>query len=633
MEEKSVTILKQYWGHDTFRPLQLEIIESVLQGRDTLALMPTGGGKSICFQVPAMQLAGICIVITPLIALMKDQIQSLRIKGIDAVGVFSGMSKREVDIVLDNCIFGKIKFLYLTPERLYTEIVQERLRYMKVCLFAVDEAHCISQWGYDFRPSYLQLPKLRELHPGVPFLALTATATPRVVEDIQDKLGLLSAEVFQKSFRRDNLSYMVLHEKDKFSRMLRMLHKLGGSGVIYVRNRRETQEVAHYLLNHGISADYYHAGLLASVRSKKQDDWMENRTRVIVATNAFGMGIDKPDVRFVLHLDVPETLEAYYQEAGRAGRDGKKAYAVMMYKQEDRDKLMRYFEASFPTVAFIQQVYHQLANYFQIAYGAGKGVVSSFDIVEFTNRYSFDLLSVIGAIKFLERDGWIAVSEPAVLPSRIKFEVDSQELYKFQVQSAKYDPLVKYLLRNHGGLFEYFIAIDEYDIARKLKISYDAVLELFHGLVKLEIASYLPKTDSPQLEFLQPRVDYKNLFVDTAFISERKHIKNEQLNSLFEYLDDTNCRSITLQSYFGEIDELLCGVCDICMKRIHFKQVEIKLIEVIKNLLLVEPKSQNDLMQSLNEIKREHKLAVISRLVESKQIVLKDNMYFWNTKF
>ncbi|NQD72249.1 ATP-dependent DNA helicase RecQ, partial [Sphingobacterium shayense] len=301
MEEKSVTILKQYWGHDTFRPLQLEIIESVLQGRDTLALMPTGGGKSICFQVPAMQLAGICIVITPLIALMKDQIQSLRIKGIDAVGVFSGMSKREVDIVLDNCIFGKIKFLYLTPERLYTEIVQERLRYMKVCLFAVDEAHCISQWGYDFRPSYLQLPKLRELHPGVPFLALTATATPRVVEDIQDKLGLLSAEVFQKSFRRDNLSYMVLHEKDKFSRMLRMLHKLGGSGVIYVRNRRETQEVAHYLLNHGISADYYHAGLLASVRSKKQDDWMENRTRVIVATNAFGMGIDKPDVRFVLH--------------------------------------------------------------------------------------------------------------------------------------------------------------------------------------------------------------------------------------------------------------------------------------------------------------------------------------------
>ncbi len=633
MEQKSVTILKQYWGYDEFRPLQQEIIDSVLLGRDTLALMPTGGGKSICFQVPAMQLAGICIVITPLIALMKDQIQSLRKKGIDAVGVFSGMSKREVDIILDNCIFGKIKFLYIAPERLYSDIVQERIRYMKVCLFAIDEAHCISEWGYDFRPSYLQLFKLREIHPLVPFLALTASATSRVVTDIQEKLHFKSPVVFQKSFRRNNLSYMSLHEEDKLGRMLRMLQKLGGTGVVYVRNRRETQEIAFFLINHGISADYYHGGLTSDVRSKKQDDWMENRTRVIVATNAFGMGIDKPDVRFVLHLDVPETLEAYYQEAGRAGRDGKKAYAVMMYNQADRDKLARYFDASFPPITFIQQVYHQLANFFQIAYGAGKGVIRSFDIVEFAKRYNIDVLATINALKFLERDGWVSVSEPVVLPSRIKFEVDSQELYKFQVQSAKYDPIVKYLLRNHGGLFEYFISINEYDIARKLKISFEAVSDLLRGLENLQIASYLPRTDAPQLEFLQPRVDYKNLFIDIGYILERKQIKDDQLKNVYSYLDESLCRSIALQRYFNEKDEKVCGVCDICLKREHFNAVEQKIIGAIENSLLSEPKSKNDLLNSLSDNNQELKVAVFKKLLETRRVVLKGTVYCWNTIF
>src|SRR5690606_27591493 len=432
MENKSLDILEQYWGYEAFRPLQQDIINAVLQGRDTLALMPTGGGKSICFQVPARQLAGICIVVSPLIALMKDQVQSLRKKGVEAVANFSGMSHREVDMTSDNCVYARVKFLYLAPECLYSDLVKERIRYMKVSLFAIDEAHCISQWGYDFRPAYLELAKLREIHPNTPFLALTATATPRVVEDIQDKLSFVGGRVFKKSFRRENLAYIILAEEDKMARMLRMIHKIGGSGVIYVRNRRETQEVAQYLINHGIPADFYHAGLDPVTRSQKQDSWMENRVRVIVATNAFGMGIDKADVRFVLHLDIPDSLEAYYQEAGRAGRDGKKAFPVLMYQQADREKLWENFIANFPPIPFIQQVYHHLGNYFQIAYGAGKGLFFDFDVVDFCKRYKMDVLPTLSALKFLERDGWIAVSESVFIPSRFKFEIEYQELYKFQ---------------------------------------------------------------------------------------------------------------------------------------------------------------------------------------------------------
>jgi ATP-dependent DNA helicase RecQ len=354
MSVDRISILKQYWGHDEFRPLQEEIIQSVLDKKDTLALLPTGGGKSICFQVPAMILPGICIVVTPLIALMKDQVKHLKDIGIEAVAIYSGLKPREVDIILDNCIFGHIKFLYLSPERLYSDLVQERIKHMPVNLYAIDEAHCISQWGYDFRPSYLQLSKLRELHPDIPFLALTATATTDVIADIQDKLAFNKKNVFVKSFLRDNLGYMALEEENKSGRMLRVIQKLGGSGVVYVRNRRETQEIARFLVNNGIAADFYHAGLLGKDRDDKQEAWMQNRTRVIVATNAFGMGIDKSDVRFVIHMDIPESLEAYYQEAGRAGRDGKKAFPVLLYQKEDKNRLLKNLELSFPTIAFIQ---------------------------------------------------------------------------------------------------------------------------------------------------------------------------------------------------------------------------------------------------------------------------------------
>ncbi|MBD1433791.1 RecQ family ATP-dependent DNA helicase [Sphingobacterium sp. DN00404] len=633
MENKNLDILKQYWGHEAFRPLQEDIINAVLQGRDTLALMPTGGGKSICFQVPALQLAGICIVVSPLIALMKDQVQNLRKKGIEAVAIFSGMSHREVDIALDNCVYGKIKFLYLAPERLYNDLVKERIRYMKVSLFAIDEAHCISQWGYDFRPAYLELAKLREIHPSTPFLALTATATPRVVEDIQDKLGFVGRQVFQKSFRRENLAYMVLAEEDKMGRMLRMIHKIGGSGVIYVRNRRETQEVAQYLINHGIPADFYHAGLDPQTRSQKQDRWMENRVRVIVATNAFGMGIDKSDVRFVLHLDIPDSLEAYYQEAGRAGRDGKKAFPVLMFQQADREKLWENFIAGFPPIPFIQQIYHHLGNYFQIAYGAGKGLFFDFDVVDFCRRYKIDILPTLSALKFLEKDGWIALSEAVFIPSRFKFEIDYQELYKFQVQSAKYDMLIKLILRTTGGAFDFYIVLNEYELAKKLNVSHDVVVDMLRGLQQLDVASYLPKTDAPQLEFRQARVDYKHLFIDTSFIEERKNIKEQQIKAIYTYLDTKDCRSIALQTYFGEKEKTFCGVCDLCLVRQHRADIQEKLHEEIKNVLLAGEKDVKELVDELTLGDDDIKLHVIRLLLDREQILLRDGMYRWNSDF
>jgi ATP-dependent DNA helicase RecQ len=435
------------------------------------------------------------------------------------------------------------------------------------------------------------------------------------------------------SFRRANLGYMALAEDDKMGRMLRMINKLGGSGVVYVRNRRETQEIAQFLVNHGVSADFYHAGLEANVRSLKQDSWMDNKVRVIVATNAFGMGIDKPDVRFVLHLDIPDSLEAYYQEAGRAGRDGKKAFPVLMYQQADRNKLWENFEASYPSVKFIQHVYHHLGNYFQIAYGAGKGSFFDFDIVDFCKRYQIEILPTMSALKFLEKDGWISVSEAVFIPSRFKFEVDYQELYKFQVQSAKYDPLIKLILRTYGGVFEFYVPLHEYEFAKKLKTSYSNVVDMLISLQKLQLASYLPKTDAPQLEFLQARVDYKNLFIDAAFIQERKIIKETQLKAIYAYLDDTDCRSKALQRYFGEQDDTYCEVCDLCLMRAHRSGIEQKLREEIKNLLVVEQRSIKQLVDDLTAGNDEMKVAVIRELLDEEHLILENGLYRWNTVF
>lgn len=630
MEKTSLSILKEYWGYDKFRPLQEEIIHEVLLGNDTLALMPTGGGKSICFQVPALLREGICIVISPLIALMKDQVENLRKRNIPAIAIYSGMSHREIDIALDNCIFGNIKFLYLAPERLYNDMVQERIRHMNVNLFAIDEAHCISQWGYDFRPSYLELIKLRELKPKVPVLALTATATPKVIDDIQDKLGFQSSNVLSKSFRRENLAYMVFDEENKMGRMLKVISKIGGTGIVYVRNRRETQEVARYLLNHGIPADFYHAGLDMQNRAKKQDAWTSNQIRVIVATNAFGMGIDKPDVRFVVHLDIPDSLEAYYQEAGRAGRDGKKAYPVMLYQQSDRNELWENIDLSFPDFQFIQQVYHHLCNYFQIAYGAGKGLTYDFDVVDFSKKYKLDVVKTLSALKFLERDKWLALSEAVYIPARIKFEVDYQELYRFQVQSAHFDPLIKAILRAYGGVFDYYVPINEFEIAKKIGKPYEEVVKMLRSLQQQELATYVAKTDAPQLQFLQPRVDYKNLYIDTQFIAERKAIKEEQIKAIYQYLDGKDCRSLSLQHYFGEEATEPCGVCDLCVVRQHKSGVSESIEKKIQYLLLEKPLPLHDLIEAIEIGKEEDRLKVLRSLMDSDTVKIEDDLYHWN---
>lgn len=632
MSLDSISILKQYWGHDSFRPLQEEIIQSVLEKRDTLALLPTGGGKSICFQIPAMMLPGICIVVTPLIALMKDQVQHLKDIGIQAVAIYSGLKPREVDIILDNCIFGQIKFLYLSPERLYSELVQERIKHMPVNLFAIDEAHCISQWGYDFRPPYLQLGKLKELHSDVPFLALTATATTAVIADIQDKLQFKQNNVFVKSFLRDNLGYMALEEENKAGRMIRIIQKLGGSGVVYVRNRRETQEVARYLVNNGISADFYHAGLLGKERDSKQEAWMQNRTRVIVATNAFGMGIDKPDVRFVIHLDIPESLEAYYQEAGRAGRDGKKAFPVLLYQQGDKDRLLKNVKLSFPSVAFIQQVYHHLCNHFQIPYGAGEGLTFDFDVVAFIKKYKIETIPTLSALKFLEKDGWLAVSEAVFIPSRFKFEVNHQELYKIQVQYERYDKLIKAILRSYGGVFDDYITINEYEFAKKLGVSYEQIVSLIHALVQMEIASYIPPTDAPQLSFLQDRVDYKNLYVDHVFIRERQQVKITQVEAMLNYIEHSPCRSQSLLQYFGEQNTLFCQVCDLCLIRNHKVMMHRNIKLEIERILLGKPQTIQDLIGQISIGDDEIKLDVVRSLIDSHKIRIVEDLYFWNTK-
>lgn len=629
-------ILQQYWRYPHFRPLQEDVINHVLEGNDTLALMPTGGGKSICFQVPALAKDGICIVVTPLIALMKDQVENLRSKGIEAVAIFAGMSKREVDICLDNCIYGKIKFLYLSPERLMSELVRERIRYMKVNLFAIDEAHCISQWGYDFRPPYLHLAELRDLHPDVPFLALTATATEKVILDIQEKLQFKikpdgSTAVFTKSFVRDNLAYMALKEEHKTRRLVSIIRNTGGSGIVYVRNRKETQEMARFLIAEGISANFYHAGLSTPERAKKQEAWKKNELQVMVATNAFGMGIDKPDVRFVVHVDIPDTLEAYYQEAGRAGRDEKKSYAVLLYNEADKLRIQKNFELSFPTVKEIVQIYYHLGNYFQLAYGAGQYLSFEFDIGDFCNRYQLEPLKTISALKFLERDEWLVVSENVYIPSRLRFDVSSHDLYSFQVAHANLDGFIKTILRAYGGAFDYFVPFRESDLAKKANLSTNEVVKRLQDLQRYQIITYLPQTDKPQLQLLQPRSDSQHLNINRKHIESRKAIGEEQLRAVLNYLKEDGCRSQKLLYYFGEKSSKSCEICDYCLrnnKKTKQEELENKLIIEINNLLVIEPLGLDELVEGLQNGNEKERITVIRNLVDTGKLKFINGKYF-----
>jgi len=589
--ETPISILNRYWHHSQFRPLQEDIVNAVLNGRDTLALLPTGGGKSVCFQVPALIREGICIVITPLIALMKDQVEQLKSRGILAVAIHSGMSRSEIDILLDNCIYGSVKFLYVSPERLQTELFIERARQMKVGLIAVDEAHCISQWGYDFRPPYLQITSLRELKPQVPVIALTATATLQVKDDIMQKLAFREpAGIFQRSFARDNLSFVVRKTENKEKKLLDILQKVKGTAIIYVRSRKATQQIAEWLSKRNIPASYYHAGLSFEERSKRQEDWIQNRSRVMVATNAFGMGIDKPDVRLVVHLDLPENLESYYQEAGRAGRDGVKSFAVILYQEADVVNLQFKTEQAHPSPETLKKVYQALANYYQLAVGSSGGESYDFDLHDFAERFHYNQQEVYIALKKLEEEGLIQFNESFYNPSHLFIPVDKTKLYEFQIANARFDPVIKMLLRLYGGeLFADFVKISESYLAKGLKISEKEMISILKHLNEMKIVSYQPLKDKPQITFVLPRQDVDRLPLNIKRLEERKKLTTDKMQAIVTFATTTHrCRMQIIQDYFGEDTFAECGLCDVCIeKRKHdnraaFDDIRSEIITILR---------------------------------------------------
>lgn len=549
--------------------MQEDVVNTVLSRQDALVLMPTGGGKSICFQVPTLAMKGVCIVITPLIALMKDQVEQLRKRGIPAAAIYSGMHYREIDTTLDNCIYGNTKFLYVSPERLRTEIVIERVKQMTVCLLAVDEAHCISAWGYDFRPPYLQIAEFRQLIPDTPVIALTASATPDVQTDIVDKLALKEPAVFRQTFARPNLSYSAVLDEHKEGRLLRILQNVPGCAIIYVRSRRQTQQTAQWLTKQGISADFYHAGLTTQQRNDKQDAWIQDRTRVMVATNAFGMGIDKPDVRVVVHLDVPDSLEAYYQEAGRAGRDGQKAYAVMLYTPNDLENLRHRTEQLYQPVEMLRRVYQALANYMAIPVGGGEFTSYDFDMGAFTATFNLPPQETHYALKQLQLEGFIQLTENFFHPSRLAIVLDNRELYEFQVMHSRFDSFLKLLLRMYGGeLFTDFVTISESTLARTFLMNQPEIENLLQQLHERNVVIYEKQKDKPQLTFLTPRFDASVLPVNVAELNRRKELALRKVQAATIYTEHpTQCRTRLLQAYFGEKPGDACGICDNCLKK------------------------------------------------------------------
>lgn len=562
-----VSVLKQYWGYAQFRPLQEDIVRAVLDEKDVLALLPTGGGKSVCFQVPGLMREGICLVISPLIALMKDQVEQLKRRNIPAAGVYSGMSRREIDIVLDNAANGAYKFLYLSPERLKTELFQERATKMNIGLLAIDEAHCISQWGYDFRPPYLEISAFREKYPDVPCIALTATATEPVKLDIQDKLAFREANVFQKSFARDNLSYSVRKVENKEAKLVEVLEKIGGSSVVYCSSRKRTIEIAEMLQMHHLSADFYHAGLSHEQRNRKQDDWISNKTRVMVATNAFGMGIDKPDVRTVIHWDMPDNLEAYYQEAGRAGRDEKKAFAVALFHENDLVEMEKRIEQSNPELPYLKKIYQCLANYYKIAIGAGAMLSYPFGIADFVKTFDLQAFEAFQALKKLEEEGFVQLNEQFYRPSGLHFNVNYKAIYEYEIAHEKYEPLLKSLLRIYGGeLYNQVVYIQEAKIAQVAGISVSEVKKQLEFLQKEQLLDYTAQSDLPQITFLTPRYDANKLPVNQKRIAERRALSLDKARAVNAYLtNEVLCRTLSLLSYFGEDKEEPCGVCDVCL--------------------------------------------------------------------
>ena len=580
-------ILKQYWGYDSFRDLQEEIITSIGEGKDTLGLMPTGGGKSITFQVPALAQEGICIVITPLIALMKDQVQNLRKRGIKALAIYSGMTRQEILTALENCIFGNYKFLYISPERLDTEIFRTKLRSMKVSIITVDESHCISQWGYDFRPAYLKIAEIRELLPGVPVLALTATATPEVVKDIQTRLNFREGNVFRMSFERKNLAYIVRKTDNKTKELLHILQRISGSAIIYVRNRRRTKEITELLTNEGITADFYHAGLDNAVKDLRQKRWQSGEVRVMVATNAFGMGIDKPDVRIVLHLDLPDSPEAYFQEAGRAGRDGEKAYAIILYAKSDKMTLHKRIVDTFPEKEYILNVYEHLQYYYQMAMGDGFQCIREFNLEEFCRKFKYFPVPVDSALKILTQAGYLEYTDEQDNSSRILFIIRRDELYKLREMGKEADALIQTILRSYTGVFTDYAYISEESLALRTGLTRQQIYNILVTLTKRRIVDYIPRKKTPYIIYTRERLDLRFLHIPPIVYEERKARYEARIKAMEEYVTTENvCRSRMLLHYFGEKNEHNCGQCDVCLSNRASNDLSEKSYEELKRQIL-----------------------------------------------
>ena len=558
-------ILKHYWGYDDFRGIQREIIESIGAGRDTLGLMPTGGGKSIAFQVPALAKEGLCIVITPLIALMKDQVANLRSRGIKAAAIYSGMRSSDIVKALENCIFGDYKFLYVSPERLSSELFLKKIQRVKVSMVTVDEAHCISQWGHDFRPAYREVKQLREIFPNVPVLALTATATPEVVKDIQQQLGFAQENCFSMSFARKNLVYVVRHTENKPQELLHILDRISGSAIVYTLNRKKTKEVCDILLANGVTAEYYHAGLSPESKDAKEEAWKSGRARVMVSTNAFGMGIDKPDVRLVVHIDLPSSIEAYFQEAGRAGRDGEKAYAVTLFSRIDKQVVARRLSDNYPSQEFIREVYDEICYYYNMALGDGLDCTFEFSLGDFCKKYHRPTLQTDSALRLLTRMGYIEYVEEMEYASRVRFIVDKDSLYRFKGLPADYETLINAILRNYSGLFLDFAFIDERYLSRVTKLSRHRMYEILVSLHSKRLVQYAPSKKCPIITFTRHRVLGSDLRFERAVYDERRAIFGDRLNAIIAYATGSEkCRSRVLLEYFGEKESADCGCCDVC---------------------------------------------------------------------